>query len=1092
MFIGVLFLSMSKCENFDSKEHVPSCFGTLKKLMCSKPRAFTLKRKGCPHAMENVNTNRNEKDCHLQIEYPFQDIIEIAESTAHIEAVNTKLSCSSTWFSSDLEYFVEVKGKILQDSREKEKLKKNLNNGPNSSMRFNEQQSHMSAVVENKGGEEQPSSRNFMSIENDRQINFMPEKFNNEYDAVHRCKNNDDFHWDNIVSLDTNNSSLDRVKSIRIPSSQTDGITGKPSLNDLHTRSSEIHCPWDKEVLTILSDTFGLRSFRPLQREAINTTLNGEDCFVLLPTGGGKSLCYQLPALVGPNYGLTIVISPLVSLIQDQVDGLRCMNINAASLTGSTKDDAKREIYQEWNSLSMGNHLNKNSYNLLVYTTPEMFGRSDLLINKLRKIYAAGKLVRLVIDEAHCVSQWGHDFRPDYRKLKILKELFPQCPIMALTATATESVTEDILSMFRVPRENLFRGSFNRPNLRYLILNDAANRRNKGSTTSGIYYDGDIAKLIKKHYGKQCGIVYCLTQKDTEEMATLLTSAGVKAAHYHAGSSSRQETQNDWTKGKIHVVCATIAFGMGINKPDVRYVIHATMPKSMEGYYQESGRAGRDLKPSDCILLYNPSCKSRLEKILSINSNSCNSMQKFHQEQVANMIDFCTNETVCRRKQQLDFFGERVDTRFCCFNDPNNLLCDVCNSKVTEKWEVVAKNVNEHVKNLLRLLDFSGSMTAKQLSVSYKGKKMPMSKRKSGGIAKVSHQSDSHCDLSLDIIEKIIRHMIKWDLFEEFLKKVTHRSFTLVSAMLSLTQLGQRMVCSSEPQRDFCIEIRNYPQKHGNVQLTMEHSKCNNKQAAQDRSKNNSRTLSAGYNSQLNKGGVLDTMNEELENLGVIDWNNATWEDQSNSFIDGGDYASENRQQSMRLLMKKHLTDLRRSIAEEENVKEYSLISNAALDEMSDLIMRRNPPEVDDIKNVQGIGKIKLRKYGKRFLELLRAFRSQHLGDCEAAVTESECKQLGVARNEALEDNKEISQTCVLSHMDDESRNMERTSSARTVSNTQQAPRIISRTSAPNIIHSTISRAPHVHLDQHENIGDAVESKHSSFKKSRKSVTYID
>ena len=810
------------------------------------------------------------------------------------------------------------------------------------------------------------------------------------------------FQWDS-VSFCKANEIMPQVNKTML---QNHDNCSANCTENYSLRQNSHSYPWDDEVQSILTQIFGLRSFRPLQREAINTALSGEDCFVLLPTGGGKSLCYQLTALVRKNSGITIVISPLVSLIQDQVDGLRSMGIQAAALTGSSNEKVRRQIFEEW-ALLAKNQIDADLCSLLVYTTPEMFGQSNFMIRKLQNLYENKKLSCMVIDEAHCISQWGHDFRPDYRKLRILKELFPQCPVMALTATATSYVTKDILEVLNIPTRNLFRGTFNRPNLRYMIFRHCPASKKKVNSISGISFDGNVAKLITDHYKNLCGIVYCLSQKDTEEMAQLLCSAGIKAAHYHAGSTSRQETQDKWMKGKVHVVCATIAFGMGINKPDVRFVIHATMPRSMEGYYQESGRAGRDLKPSDCILLYNPSSKSRLEKLITM-GNSSPQMLKFYQNQIAHMIEFCSNDTICRRKQQLDFFGEQTKSRFYCIDEKSNLMCDVCSSKVGDKWELAEQNVTDHVLNLLRLHNCDDYITAKQLAASYKGKntrskragKAPKDK-----FSEAEQRGNSSSELTLENVENIIRNMIYWDIFEESLKRTQHRSFANVTALIHITQSGRNLLASRGHDKKLTISFRRYPKDVKSVKLNMKPVECGS--TGTNSAVELYRTPS-GTRTKAPKVTQTIATNTENENFGVIDWNSVSWDDNCSPMKSQNNIDCDS--EALRGQLRDRLAEVRRELATQENMKEYSLISNNALDELSLLILRPTPPSMDDVKNVHGMGKNKLRKYGRQFLEPLRMFRSQYYGDCAAYVSDSECAQQWVTSKESTHPQTEVKQ----------------------------------------------------------------------------------
>jgi ATP-dependent DNA helicase RecQ len=390
-------------------------------------------------------------------------------------------------------------------------------------------------------------------------------------------------------------------------------------------------------LLDTLSRTFGYASFRPWQREIIEAGLERRDVFALLPTGGGKSLCFQLPALL--QAGLTVVVSPLIALMKDQVDQLQAAGVPATFLN-STLDRAEAKTRLRG--------LHNNEYRLL-YAAPER-----LMLDGWKDSLRSWNVRALAIDEAHCISEWGHDFRPEYRRLAELRDRLPDVPIMALTATATARVQRDILDHLHLRDPAVFVASFNRPNLAYHV-------RPKNQPLR------QILDFITRRR-EESGIVYCATRATAERLATSLASHGLAALPYHAGLDARLRAANQelFLRDEAQIICATIAFGMGINKPNVRWVIHYDLPKNIEGYYQETGRAGRDGLPADCLLLF--SAGDAAKQTHFIEEISAPQEQQTARLQLRQMLHYAECST-CRRHELLAYFGENSADR-----------CDSCDN----------------------------------------------------------------------------------------------------------------------------------------------------------------------------------------------------------------------------------------------------------------------------------------------------------------------------------------------------------------------------------------------------------------------------
>ena len=436
--------------------------------------------------------------------------------------------------------------------------------------------------------------------------------------------------------------------------------------NTLSMHSDMMKHPWSADVKKALKDRFGLRGFRQNQLEAMNETLAGRDAFILMPTGGGKSLCYQLPAVVqsGKTKGVTVVISPLLSLMNDQVDHLKKRRIQAVLLNGEI-DRNRRNLV-----LNTLKDSHPEQVIQLLYVTPEMIAKSNALLDTLDSLHSRRKLARIVVDEAHCVSQWGHDFRPDYKALGAIRPRFPGVPLIALTATATQIVKTDIKSGLGMGKCKQLSQSFNRPNLYYEV------RSKRGRSKKAVF--DDMVNLIQSTYDGQTGIIYTLSRDKTEDVANQLRERKIRASHFHAAMRPEEKisVQQAWQAGKCQVVVATIAFGMGIDKPDVRFVVHMDLPKSLEGYYQETGRAGRDGKRSGCYLYFGYQDLSVLKRFINDSEGTVEVKQR-QRSMLFRMVNFCTNEGECRRVQLLSYFGESFKRADCSYT------CDTCNSDAT-------------------------------------------------------------------------------------------------------------------------------------------------------------------------------------------------------------------------------------------------------------------------------------------------------------------------------------------------------------------------------------------------------------------------
>lgn len=692
-----------------------------------------------------------------------------------------------------------------------------------------------------------------------------------------------------------------------------------------------------------LKHFFGYDSFRPGQREIIASALKQQDLLIVMPTGGGKSLCFQLPALLKP--GVTVVVSPLIALMQDQVEALRNNGIGATFLnsTLSLQEMRKRE-----QAIVQGKIK-------LLYVAPERL-LSPRFEPLLQMLYYQVGINAFAIDEAHCVSEWGHDFRPEYRQLQLLRHRCPDVPMMALTATATQRVRQDIIEQLALKDAKVHIASFNRPNLYYDVL-----PKDRGSYPK-------LLRLIRQSNGS--GIIYCLSRRQVDELAFRLQRDGIDALPYHAGMSDEERSVNQtrFIRDDVPIIVATIAFGMGINKPDVRFVVHYNLPRNIESYYQESGRAGRDGEPAQCTLFFSYGDLKTIEYIIDKKADPAE--QRIARQQLRQMVNYAEG-TDCRRTIQLGYFGERFAGN--CAN------CDNCkNPQPTEDWTIEAMKFLSCVARCKERFGMNYIIDVLRGSKSQKVLRYGHDRLSTYGIG---------TDKTKDEWKMLGRSLIHQGLLAE-----TTDGFSVLKLNSASWEVmrKQRSVQIAVRRKESTLSMDQRASKMAEVEMLLMMLRKLRKEIADEQSvapymifQDSTLKLMAHQRPQ--------TLSEFSEISGVVDYKVEQYGDRFVEAIqsyceqqgwsrspDAREAQTEDSEPVEALF--EQLRILRREIADERAIAAFLVFPNSTLRQMA----QQRPQTLAQLSQISGVGKQKLADYGDLFLAEIQAFCQAN--DLSAAI----------------------------------------------------------------------------------------------------------